>query len=923
MKKLAILIVLLASTAFGQVQIGKGVQIGFGSSGAVFPATNGLVFNTSTTTARNALFSDIVPLFTSGPTNCYLRNDGACAIPDGASSVGAAGTVQSSNGSGAFAAATFGNVTNLWMTCTGLLNADGTCPTSTVTPGNYIDANITVDSHGLVQALTTPYPRVNGCEFRYAITDTPSSTTGTAVPDTCPDTAGSPHNGTLGANPPTIGNFGALFLQAVGAVGASIQTPINTYHTLIFSYCTWPRGQLQSLSTTTTGATIGGTSANLVPVIWGSDNNTADGADIGAAGYSFVSEGMESNNPFIWTPSGPGFTSHVAGFFGGCHVQADVLDGTADRIYVDGVLQPLATTGASSSFATTGGHYQFGGIKTPVNALNSWRGWLNYAEGYTSELTDAQVAQESSNIAYIVTRRTQFPIIPSFNLANTSNWVLFLGDSIYAGFQGGTPWTVAPYFAPTNTYTILNYGLGGQLATDIAALFPQQVTGGISPGAKGTIFMDAQTNDSANSFTATQIFNAMNRTVSQIPKGVRSVYTTMISRVNNDTMKDTINPLLINNWRQMGLTALNDIAEIPGLGADGAYANTSSVTGCFNADQIHPSILTPGPPNCANGHSGYAIYAQSHTDTQNYIDGSTFANPAPAASYPYAMTYGTPVVNATTCASGTCAITLPGCDHMDDMPFYVMNYGNTGTVTVQPPSSSYYQSTGYTLNGSSSAIVIPNNSTVGFTELRGSMAAGGCSWITVNPNIGNVALLNASNIFTGFVNTFQSTVLAFPLSPGVNSNSPSLSYAGQFFNGTSTLQDQWSWTDAIGSGTTPTSTYTLTHTGTGGALAVSIPNLLVKTNIVNGAGMQIVSGSGCTISAGAIGGTCTGTITLPATEPDTSYNISGCSVVSPAAGPSSIGGLSSLTTTGFTFTQVALGTASTGGGTIECTVTHN
>jgi len=56
------------------------------SSGATFPSTHGVVFNTSTTASRNAIFSDIVPLW----TNCtagFLKFDGTCADPSGSGTV--------------------------------------------------------------------------------------------------------------------------------------------------------------------------------------------------------------------------------------------------------------------------------------------------------------------------------------------------------------------------------------------------------------------------------------------------------------------------------------------------------------------------------------------------------------------------------------------------------------------------------------------------------------------------------------------------------------------------------------------------------------------------------------------------------------------------------------------------------------------
>lgn len=81
-------------------------------SPALFPGTNGIVFNTSPTASRNTTFSDIVPLWGSGSCTGYLKSDGTCGA-GGGTSVGSQGTLQAAGSTaGTFAAGTATNVMN-------------------------------------------------------------------------------------------------------------------------------------------------------------------------------------------------------------------------------------------------------------------------------------------------------------------------------------------------------------------------------------------------------------------------------------------------------------------------------------------------------------------------------------------------------------------------------------------------------------------------------------------------------------------------------------------------------------------------------------------------------------------------------------------------------------------------------------------
>ena len=161
----------------------------------------------------------------------------------------------------------------------------------------------------------------------------------------------------------------------------------------------------------------------------------------------------------------------------------------------------------------------------------------------------------------------------------------------------------------------------------------------------------------------------------------------------------------------------------------------------------------------------------------------------------------------------------------------------------------------------------------GFTNLNATNISSGT--VADARLSGNVPLLNATNVFTGN-NSFSGTV------------------------GANTVDWQC---DVTGFCTMAT--------------------LSVTKNLAGSVGIQTATVvGGCTFAAGAIGNSCTNTIILPVAESDTSYVITGCSVVSPSTGHTTTGGPNTLTTTTFKVDSVALDAVSTGGGTVECMVVH-
>lgn len=185
-------------------------------------------------------------------------------------------------------------------------------------------------------------------------------------------------------------------------------------------------------------------------------------------------------------------------------------------------------------------------------------------------------------------------------------------------------------------------------------------------------------------------------------------------------------------------------------------------------------------------------------------------------------------------------------------------------------------------------------------------------------------LLNASNLASGTVPDVRLSSNV-PLLNGVNTFTQSNTWQlpsgslGYFKTATAT-----SHTIFYGYDGTNTAEISLdAESGTIGSNSVLTGILGVSNKITNGVGLQIVTGSGCTITAGAIGNNCTATLTLPVTEPDTAYDITGCGITGAANGSVTLGGAANTSTTTISITEIALSNTNVGGGTIKCIVTHN
>lgn len=555
----------------------------------------------------------------------------------------------------------------------------------------------------VASAINKPAPGLT-VSAEYPFTDQ----TGT----TFADISGNGNNGTLcsGASAPAWNGDGLLILADMISNYQCANTPITNFKAVLIAFTSWPAGPLSSLSQTTTGNAIGGGPGAPFPTLLGPATTSTS-----AGGVVLLSKISAISYPItIYTQNGGTFTTQCAWQNGGNHILMYIPDASTDHIIVDGKeCSYINQSGNASNVASTAA-YTFGVGK--LNASLAGRFILRYAKFYsTTEPTVAQAVQEESNVAGILSARAGIQQYPNFSATN-SNIVVGIGDSLTAGFAGTAQWFSSTYVSTNNTYSYFNYGIGGSQATGIQFESGFRWYGAINPNA-GTAYCHiwAGTNDVVAGISPSVIYQALVATGKQaLAAGCKPIVATMISRNGYDTGKNSLNAVIRNGWQKDGFAALDDLAEIPAIGADGAYATTA----CFQADKTH--LTGPGAGTCNNSLSGYSVAANGLGTIINMLDGYNETNPHTVTAT-YAMTPADRSVIAN-CGGTNCTITLPDCSYMTGQKFKVVNAtSGIGVVSLAPFS-------GQNLYGSSSSITPLASTSTTFTDTLTAASSGGCFW---------------------------------------------------------------------------------------------------------------------------------------------------------------------------------------------------
>ena len=210
-------------------------------------------------------------------------------------------------------------------------------------------------------------------------------------------------------------------------------------------------------------------------------------------------------------------------------------------------------------------------------------------------------------------------------------------------------------------------------------------------------------------------------------------------------------------------------------------------------------------------------------------------------------------------------------------------------------------------------------------NVSGVTVASGSKWnsfigMDIEQNTANTAGVDIADL--GQSNFYQNVIAGSTCSSCVSATFGGS--GGQYILGEAGFNTLWSGTvNILGVGTdfsaNNAATTKMSNAQVNGNTASS--SVQVLSNIVNAVGLQTVSAAGCTYSAGTIGTTCNTTVTLPVTEPDTDYNTT-CGIRASGGGVNAVANITNSSVSQIIVATVAVGTASTGGGFIDCTITH-
>jgi hypothetical protein len=214
------------------------------------------------------------------------------------------------------------------------------------------------------------------------------------------------------------------------------------------------------------------------------------------------------------------------------------------------------------------------------------------------------------------------------------------------------------------------------------------------------------TNDFASTAAVAQTtFNNIAAEVKLLKRAGCTVFVgTMLDRAGTyEAKKDLLDPIILQQSKAAGADGVIDFAANPLLGADGAATNTTY----FQGDQTHPT------------QAGQQLLANIASNTLNYYFGYSLTSPHVVTAATYQMLSGDGAVTAAPTANA--AYTMPDCT------------GPSGvTYTIENPQSSFMLTitgkTGQPINGITTSITIPSNTTVRLHDVPNPKNVSGCHW---------------------------------------------------------------------------------------------------------------------------------------------------------------------------------------------------
>lgn len=522
--------------------------------------------------------------------------------------------------------------------------------------------------------------------------------TGTTVADS----SGNGNNGTANANTTWVAN-GLDFADPASttnkAAAVSLPAALNTTKTILMVVYEKPiqktlmAGQFQLLVT----SSLSTAGLNLTA---GYVNST------GAfeSGYSLSTYVSTSNTT-------------AKNRFSGLHA-LEMVCGTGgsdkDHLYIDGTEVSYTNQGSSCGAQTSGNLYIGNAGVAPWTSSGQMSATAYRAAFWSTQHTAAQVKAESLAALSEVVSRGVAPVSQPVGVPT----LFAVGDSITFGQGVATPWPSSLSLTNQPSWTIENWGIPSVSALTVSASEPNRIaprcqsTSGYAPVS--IVFMGTNDFNSTGGTAATAqvVWNSIASEINTLKNAGCKVFVgTMISRTGsgtnsqtNDANKNALDALIVSQSKTVGADGLIDFAANPNLGADNANSNTTY----FQVDGTHPTL------------TGQGLLATAASNTLNYYFSQYGQGNPHIISATATLTSADAVVEISS-PSGAVALTMPDCTGPTGATYVVSNPQSAQAVTIAGGASQ-------PINGLSTAITIPANSTVRLTDVANPRSTSGCHW---------------------------------------------------------------------------------------------------------------------------------------------------------------------------------------------------
>jgi hypothetical protein len=550
----------------------------------------------------------------------------------------------------------------------------------------------TLDSTGKVPTAQIPHNLVStGLLADYKFLDG----SGTTVTDS----SGNGNNATLTASHlPTWVQSGLQF--SASTQGLTLPAAINGAQTVELLACP------DSLP-----ATAGITKANQYPLFIASS--------LGMTGLNILYTGGLPGLYAIGIAAGGSNQDLTIQNFSGCHVFTFALGtggGVLDHLYIDGREVSYTQQGSSAGKQTSGNlYFGYSGV-SPYNS-SGFIGTLYRMRVLSGQVTSGQAAADAT---ILISQEKALGIDPTpTQYVQSTPQLHIIGDSLSCSWNGtacNTSYSWVSQLILTNqpTYTITNWGVYGAYMQAMAASEPYRVSPYCRTNNGPAIAINfGATNDLSTRSAAQVGQTAASLAQSMKAAGCDPYIATILSRTGSttapgtptaDAQKNSYNALVAAQWKSWGYKGVIDFGATL-MGADGAYANTTY----FLVDGTH------------NTSTGEALKATVASNTLNYYYSQY------SEANPHVVTASSTLANADAAVSigtlsGAVALVMPDCTGPTGATYVIANPQAAQAVTIAGGASQ-------PINGLSSAITIPANSTVRLTDVANPRPTAGCHWV--------------------------------------------------------------------------------------------------------------------------------------------------------------------------------------------------